>query len=370
MIKNFSEHAKSVFANLGTDYDSMNNLMQDVALGREIYDAESDRVISKAEANAKILDFSRQILGITDVTNAKEVRRAIRDNGREWFDIIEDTVDKVVTVGLQSSDWFNELVESRQIGYHDRLDFYVDTDAILAVAKAGTSHHDHVIQRLGQGQPVSIPTELYVVKVGADINKYVAGQVDWNKLVDAIARAFENEIQTQVYAELAVAQNQLPAQFKGTGSLTTATKPNFDALIEKVSAANNGAEVVIMGTKPALSNLTAISNVQWAADGQKDAMMNTGTIGIYEGTRLMVIPNRFKDSSFTQFVFPTDEIMIVPVIGDEGKFIKFVDEGDTLISEIMDRDSKYTSDIQTYEVQRRFGVGVVLGRNFGFWDKL
>lgn len=370
MTMNFSEHTKSVFAELGTDYDSMNNLMQDVALGREIYDAESERVISKAEANAKILEFSRRVLGITNPSDAKEVRRALEDNGKEWFRIIEDTIDNVVTVGLQNSDWFNELVDSRQIGYHDRLDFIADTDALLAVAIAGTQHNDHSLQRLAKNQPISIPTELHVIKVGATINRFIVGQEDWSKLVDAIAKSYENDIQNEVYAELAVAQAQLPAQFKGTGSLTTATKPQFDALIEKVSAANNGAEVVIMGTKPALSNLTAISNVQWAADGQKNAMMNTGTIGIYEGTRLMVIPNKFRDQSMTQFVFPTDEIMIVPVVGDAGKFIKFVDEGDTMISEITERDSKYTSDLQTYQVQRRYGVGVVLGRNFGFWDKL
>ena len=94
-MKNFNEHTKAVFANMNTNYDEMNNLMQDVALGREIYDAETDRKISKAEANAKILDFSRQVLGITDIKNAKEVRRAIRDNSRQWFDIIEDTVDVV-----------------------------------------------------------------------------------------------------------------------------------------------------------------------------------------------------------------------------------------------------------------------------------
>ena len=170
-MKNFSEHTKAVFAAMETTYDEMNNLMQDVALGREIYDAESDRKISKAEANAKILDFSRKVLGIEDIKNATEVRRAIRDNGRQWFDIIEDTVNVAVTVGLQENDWFNELVDRKTIGYHDRQDFYVETEAILSVAKAGTSHHDHVLQRLGVGQPISIPTELHVVKVGADINK-------------------------------------------------------------------------------------------------------------------------------------------------------------------------------------------------------
>ena len=60
----FSEHVNGVFAAMQTTYDAMNNLMQDVALGKEIYDAESDRIISKKEANDKIYQFSLKLLGI------------------------------------------------------------------------------------------------------------------------------------------------------------------------------------------------------------------------------------------------------------------------------------------------------------------
>lgn len=362
-MKNFSEHTKAVFAAMETNYDEINNLMQDVALGREIYDSKSDRKISKAEANAKILDFSRKILGIDDIKNATEVRRAIRDNGRQWFDIIEDTVNVAVAVGLQENDWFNELVERKTIGYHDRQDFYVENDAILSVAKAGTSHHDHVLQRLGVGQTISIPTELHVVKVGADINKYIAGQVDWAKLVDAITTAYIADIQKDVFSQVAVAVNQLPATFKGTGNLV---KASFDNIIENVSLANNGAEVVLMATRAGVNAINGIQTVQYIADFQKDNHANSGSIGIYEGNRVVVIPNRFTDNTMTSKIF-ADQIMIVPVIGDAGKFIKYVEEGDIMISEIMDRDSKYTSDLQTYEVQRRYGTGVVLGRKFGAW---
>lgn len=364
MSKNFNSRVMGIFSANNTDYDAMNNLMQDVALGREIYDAESERVITKAEANAKILDFSRQVLGITDVKDAKSVRRALRDNARDWFDIIEDTVDKVIEVGLADSDWFNELVDKKTIAYGDRQDFVVDDDnALLSVAKAGSSMHDHILQRLRAGQTISVPTELYVVKVGADINKYILGDVQWDKLISAIAKAYENQIREQVFAELNKMVTALPAQFKGNGAIN---KANFDLIIEKVAAANNNAEVVIMGTKAALGKIAGVAQVNYIANAQKDNMMNTGTIGIYEGTRLITLPNRFKDASLSRLAF-ADDLYIMPVVGDDGKFIKFVDEGDTLISEVMDRDSKYTSDLQTYEVQRRMGVASVLGRYFGVW---
>lgn len=363
MAKNFNAHTMAVFSAMNTDYDSMNNLMQDLALGREIYDSESDRVISKAEANAKILDFSRQVMGITDITDTKAVRRAIRDNSREWFDIIEDTIDKVIEVGFKDDDWFNQLVDYKTIGYGDRQDFVLEgNDAILSVATVGESHHDHILQRLAQGQTISIPTKRRAVKVGADINRYILGDVDWNKLVSAVANAFKADIQNQVYGQIAVAVSQIPARFKSTGNLVKST---LDDIIQDV-AAYNQSDVVIMGTKAALSKITAIADVQWAAKDQRDNVMNTGNIGIYEGTTLLQIPTRFKDTAMSQYTFPTDELLIIPVIGEAGKFIKFVDEGSTEIIEKLEKGD-YLSDLQTYEAQRRYGVGCVLGRYFGFW---
>ena len=379
-ILHFSEHVNNVFATLKTDYNAMNNLMQDVALGKEIYDAETDRVITKREANEKIYQFSLQILGIDNVHDKKQVRRAFRDHGREWFDIIEDTIDTKIAWGFTDSMWFNDLAEQRNIAYGDRQDFYIEQEAVLSVAKAGTSHHDHIIQRLPSGQTISLPTALYVVKVGADINKYIVGQVDWTALVDAISKAFMVQIQTEVYSEVSTAAASLPVQtgFVGTGTLSSSTEAAFDAIIENVSAANDGAEVVIMGTKSGLAAVSTLADTKFngslIATAVKDNYMNMGHIGIYKGTNMIEIPNRFATklpitgtgATLPNKLFDPTKLLIVPVIGDAGKFVKFVDEGDTEILEKTERGD-YVSDIMTYEVQRHFGVGTVIGRYFGQW---
>ena len=132
MRLNFSENAIKVFSEMKTDYESMNNLMQDLALGKEIYDNKNKKVVSNSEANSKILTFSKKILGITsEKPTRKEIRRAFRDNGREWFDIIEDTIDVVVSTGFDESEWFNALSETRNIARGDRQDFYVNDECIL-----------------------------------------------------------------------------------------------------------------------------------------------------------------------------------------------------------------------------------------------
>ena len=54
---NFSSRVLGIFDAFSTDYESMTQLMKDLARGRDIYDAESDRVVSKAEAEAAFLGY-------------------------------------------------------------------------------------------------------------------------------------------------------------------------------------------------------------------------------------------------------------------------------------------------------------------------
>lgn len=368
--KTFSAHVLNVFANHNTTYEQMYNLMKDVALRKEIFDENTNRIISKAEANEKIAQFSREILGIGKNPKKKEMRRAMRDHGNELFDIIIDVIDEVITTGWGNEPWFEFLVEYKNIDYGDEQDFKVDSPSVLVISKQGESHHDHILQRILPGQPISIPTARYGAKVGADINRFIVGQEDWATLVDAISKAFIKKIQELAAAQITALKTQLPANVKGTGALNSTNKPAFDKVIAKVQGANDGAEVIIMGTKVALKDITAIADVNWGAKDQRDAVMNTGTIGIYEGVRLVEIPQRYSDKTLADSakMISDEELLIVPV-GYDARPIKFVDEGDTEITSVEEKGESNGrwDDIMTYEVQRRMGSGVVVGRLIGNW---
>ena len=367
-IKAFSENVMKLFADCNTDSESMLNLMADLACGRELYDAEAGAVISKAEANAKILEFSRHVFGITDVKDKKAMRRAIRDNGRVWYDIIEDIVDERINTAFDENDWFSDLVDRHNIADGDRQDFVIERDTILSVAKGGVSHHDHILQQVAEGEVIPVPTLLYVVKVGADINKYLQGDIDWEKYITAVADAFIRQAQADVFTNL----NNLPnivtpsAQFTGTGVLDATTKDAFDNIIANVSDANDGADVMILGVHTGLSKINALQTGAFAAEPQKNSVMNTGNVGVYEGSDLVMVPNRFKDVTFTQKLLNPKLLLILPVVGDEGKFIKMIDEGDTVIVEKTERGD-YTSDLMTHEAQRKMGMAVEVGRKIGIW---
>lgn len=365
----FSEHTNTVFEAMNTNYEAMNNLMCDLALGRQIYDAETDSVISKAEANQKVYDFSLKVLGIDDKNDKKQVRRAFRDHGREWMDVIEDTIDATISANLTGTDFWSALVESKNIADGDRNDFIVHKDSYLSVAEVGRSHHDHILQSVAEDQVVTIPTKLCAVKIGADLNRYIKGDVDWSAFIEQITKAFDRKILAEVAAEISVAADKLPVKepFVGTGALSDATRDDFDEKIENVEAANDGANVVIAGTSIGLKKVSKIADVNWGSNEQKDNVAHTGTIGIYDGNVLSKFPQRFTDGTFSTKVFDDNKLYFLPTDGD--KIVKVVDEGDTRINEITDAGEQngHWGDYASYEVQRNIGVGVIIGKIFGQW---
>lgn len=368
---NFSAHVMNVFNEMETNYEEIKNLMYDLAMGNEIYDAESERVIPKNEAEEKLRTVCQKVFGVTADSSKRELKRAYRDHGREFFDIIEEVIDVVISNGFKENEFFQNFVDYRNLALGDAYEFYSEEEVILSIAKVGVSHHDYILQRLGKGETFTIPYARYGAAVGADINMYMIGREDWSALTNAIARAFSVKIQQEVYAQLLSAANSIPASirsgFVGTGVLGSATKDAFDAIIANVETANEST-VVILGTKTALKKLNALSDVNWRAESLKEDVSHSGRIGDYEGTTLMEIPQRFTSKTDLTPLIDNTKLWILPA-SQTDKFIKVVDVGETEIDEITEKGEEHGrwDDIMKYEVQRSYGISTILGRYFGQW---
>ena len=368
----FSNHVLSVFNEMEVEYEGLKNLMYDLAMGNEIYDDETGKVINKRDAEAKLLEISRKIFGITAKSTKRDRKRAYEDHAKEYFRVIEETVDSIVTTGLKESEWFQELVNEHNQALGDELQFWTEDDVILNVAQAGRTHHDHILQRLGAGEYTTIPMARYVVAVGGDIDRYLLGDLDWAKLVAAIAIAYAHQIQDVIYEHIVDAAAKLPVTqgFVDTGALAQGTKKRFDTIIENVSIANDNSDVVIFGTKAALKELNKLAeiNVHWIAPSQKESVAHTGTLGDYEGTLFVEIPQRFKRNEVGSR-FYNDKVLLIFPRGKDNKIVEFGDSGETIIDEITERGEANAniSDLMKYEVQRDFGVVTRIGQYFGKW---
>lgn len=219
---------------------------------------------------------------------------------------------------------------------------------------------------MNEGAPFSVPTSVYAVKVGHDIRMFLTGRKDWNEFVNAVAKAFAVQIQNEVYSEVMNASLKVTpsADYNKTGTLGSATKDAFDELLENVSIANDSAPVLIMGTKVALKKLNALTDINWRADSQKEAVAHAGILGDYEGTEMMEIPQRLKNNSAVEKLVDSTKLLILPMV--DNKFVKFVDYGETTLEVTEAGDTM--NDQQTYEVQRRMGIATVITKNFGVWN--
>ena len=361
---NFSAHVMNVFSDMKTSYEEVKNLMFD------LYKGELDEGITKRDAEDKLREVSLKLFGLTKDSTRRERERAYRDYGRQFFDVIEEVTDWTVSTGLKENEWFNELVNYVNLKEGDKNLFINEhEEVILSVARMGKRHHDTMLQRLPENTSYSIDTDLYGAAVGADIDRYLIGQEDWTKLVDAITKAFVVMVQELIFAEILEAPKKLPAQaqFVQTGALDKTNRKKFNKVCQNVSTANDNAEVVIMGTMVALQELENLVDVNWIADSQKEDKATMGRLGNYGRYTLVEIPQRFARNDVTKDMYKDDTLWIFA--SGDNKMVDMVDVGETLIEEITDRGTANSNiaDIMKYEVQRELGVATRLGRYFGCW---
>ena len=360
----FSNRVMDVFSAMGTSYDEVKNLMFD------LYKGELSDGITKAEAEAKIREVSLNLFGLTKDSSRRDRKRAYEEYGRQFFDVIEEVIDWTVSTGLKENEWFNVLVNYKNLAEGDENLFYQEHDeVILSIARMGKRHHDTMLQRLPEGKTYQVETDLYGAAVGADIDRYLIGQEDWTKLIDSITKAFVVMTQNLIFTSILAAPAKLPVQtgFVETGALTDGTRKKFNKVLQNVSVANDNADVIIMGTMVGLQELENLIKVNWISNDQKESVASMGRLGNYGRYQLVEIPQRFAKNDVTKDVYD-DNILWIFATGDD-KLVDMVDVGETLIDEVTERGEANgrIDDIMKYEVQRELGVATRIGRYFGRW---
>lgn len=345
---------------------NIRNLMFDRSHKIEIFDQENNRKVSDREADDVIRNYLFTEMGINEKSSDKEIKRALASEaGRQFFEVIEEIIDEIIITGWTENEFFNDFVEVRNLSDGDANEFWTEKDIILNVAKVAGDHHDLYMQKLGAGSPFTVPTSIYGIKVGSDIRMFLLGRFNWNEFTQAVARAFVNAVQEELYAEFMDASNKLPvpAPFTGNGTLNTTSKDAFDEIISNVETVN-GTKAVILGTKTALKKLNALTKVEWIADSQKESVARTGILGDYEGTTLIEIPQRFKFNKVGEKLIDDKKLLIFPVV--EFRPIKLIDGGvkDFEVTQV----GEYQNDLQSYEVQRKMGISTIITRYFGVWN--
>lgn len=283
--------------------------------------------------------------------------KAIRDGKcTGLFALVEEILARTIVEGFQGDEYFNALVDFRNVALGDKNEFVVEDSHLFVVSDAADGTQGIRRQRLGGQSKTSIPTTFKVVKIYEELNRVLSGQVDFNKFIQTVAESFRKKLLDDIYALWNAASE---TDFGGAVYFPAAGSYDEDALLEviaHVEAAAGGKTATIIGSKKAVRNLAPAIH---GTDANSD-LYNMGYYGKFYGTPVVVTPQRHKVNS-TDFVF--DDNVLTIIAGDD-KPIKCVYEGQSTV--LLGNPTNNKDFTQDYFYGEKYGMGIVLaGGNAG-----
>lgn len=303
-------------------------------------------------------DLLRQALIEANGGSTKLNYKNLRDGkANGLFRLVEEILSRTVVEGLQNDDFFMAMVDFRNLALGDENLFIVDDNNLFVVADTAEGTQAVRRQRLGDQTETSIPTTMKTVRIYEELNRVLAGRIDFNAMIDKVAESFRQKLANDVYA---LWSNASAADLGGVAFFPSAGSFDEDELLDVIShveAAAGGKQATIVCTKKAARQL--LPGIVMGREAESD-MYNLGYVGKFYGTPVVVTPQRHKIGT-TEFVM--DDNMLTIIAGDD-KPIKVVYEGDPLV---FVREPKDNMDLtHEYFYGERYGMGIVLaGGNAG-----
>lgn len=272
------------------------------------------------------------------------------------FTLLEEILNATVIEGLQGDEYFNSLVDFRNVAEGDSPVFVVEDNNLFVVSDAADGTQGIRRQRLSGTTEATIPTSMKIVRIYDEMNRVLSGRTDFNKMIDKVSESFRQKLLNDIYA---LWSGATATQLGGTTYFPEAGSYDEDALLDLVAhveAAAGGKKATIVGTAKALRKIKESVD----SDGAKDELHNMGYIGKFYSTPVVATPQRHKVGT-SEFVL--DDNVITIIAGDD-KPLKVVYEGDPII--LMGDPMSNADFTQEYLYGCKYGCGIVLaGGNTG-----
>ncbi len=338
---NFSENDMRVF-----------DLTKDLARGDFSLHVDGDKV-----TKTDLENYLRDTIN-NEVLKGASLYQAYRRNNIVLFEIIEEIVNITISNDLMEVPFVDSFVEFKNRALGDKTVWYSEGKSYLTVASFAGNHWDTNREALDAGEEFTLAKEWVYIHIYDELERFLLNITSLDRLTGAIYKSFNKYIKERIYVQFQSIMDVVPAEFSVKGNSEEA----LGGLCDLVQAAGGYSELTIAGTKAALRKIGAIVPDKYFADSQKEAKASTGTIGEWEGNKLMVIPQVLKVGTF-ELALDNDAVF---VMGGDIKPIKLEFIGDTRTQEV--RDGRINNDMtMELQVQTCFGMGMMLPEAFGLF---
>lgn len=264
-----------------------------------------------------------------------------------WAEVLQ------VSMGDMVLEQFSRFAEIRNTNLGDTPEFILDDPSLFKIVSIADGNKDVRRQKL-YGKKFTVTTERLAVKIYEELDMYLAGRVDFVKMVNRVATSYAYEIALRTYNAIYGAYSSLSAPYKVNGTFDAATLSDMIAHVE----AKTGKKVAVFGTKKALSKITY---TQWS-DSMKDKLNLQGFVGMFNGTDCYELPQGHLANTDT-FAVNDSFLLIIPV---DSKPVKIMIEGQPYIEE---GNGSNRNDMQMeYLFTQKLGVAVIQYNDFAIYQ--
>ena len=287
--------------------------------------------------------------------------KSFRDHP-QLFQLIEEVMPIMIQEGLRGDELAFNMVDYRNLAAGDQNRFWTEDNSDLIVAKIADGSTSIRRQRLNAGQYINIDTEMHAIKVYEELNRMLAGRVDFNTLVDRLTRSYTRDMRNQILAAfegVTATTTGLNATYVKTGTFSAAT---LRELIDHVEA-STGEKATILGTKAGLGKIadSDANAVALTAASAKEDLYNLGYFGKFYATPMVSMRQVHKPGTDA---FAINDNKIYVMAGND-KPIKFVREGEGLM---VATDAFNNADLtQEYLYGEKYGIGVIFNQKMGIY---
>lgn len=293
---------------------------------------------TKMDANEALRELLLQHCG------GKWSYRAFNRVSNEFFEIIEEIItDETNELTLSV---FEPIMDFKVVGYGEKVEFTVDDNQLFEVSIIANGTDNLYRQRIINGK---VPTQAFDLGVAIynDWDEFMAGKIDWTKLVNRVVRSMNAKIAELVGQTFAKGYDTIGSELKVEGTMK---EESLVELCEKV-----GAGATIYGTKLALSKIPSIQGYVTDADD----IRNEGYLKKFRGIDCVELENHY-DKDAKKFSLPNDTLYIVPA---GGKVLVGAFEGDAHVYE--DTNGTRKDRQIEYFLTRRLHIGLAVASRYG-----
>lgn len=280
-----------------------------------------------------------------------------RNHKNEIFTIMEVVLNTNLPLVWENSTFYNQFVETANGALGDKNEFIVEDDSYLIASTFSGNHWDTDRKKIGGRKTFSLNTEWFYIHLYDDFERFLKGLITIPVLIEKMQKAMQNAIDDRIVTSFNAAGTYLPAEFVETGTYDRTTMMK---LIQRVQTATR-KNVVLAGTRIALSSIVNGTNADWLSGSQKEEIATSGLVLAHTGLGCVAveIPQSFARGTY-DFNVNDNAIFVLP---DGEKFIKVYFEGDTRARELGMIDT-HDQTIDT-QIQTKVGVGCVFSNIFG-----